>query len=96
MIITSIQDMGTPQERIRGLTGDAKWASDEEIQKRSIDELGALGPASVASLEEIMAVTSREEIRKHCMEAIKGIERKGKDSAPKRARKNNNGKPAKK
>jgi len=95
MIITSIQDMGTPQERIRGLTGDAKWASDEEIQKRSIDELGALGPAAVASLEEIMAVTSREEIRRHCMEAIKGIERKRNDSAPNRARKNN-GKPAKK
>jgi hypothetical protein len=42
-----------------------------------------------------MAVTSREEIRRHCMEAIKGIDRKRNDSAPNRARKNN-GKPAKK
>ena len=95
MIIASIEDMDTPQERIRDLTGDAKWALDEEIQKRSIDELGALGPAAVASLEEIMAVTSREEIRRHCIEAIEAIERKGNESTQKRARKNN-GRPAKK
>ncbi|MGI0021019.1 MAG: hypothetical protein ACREAY_11170 [Nitrososphaera sp.] len=87
--------MNTPQERIRGLTGDAKWAADEEIQKRSIDELGALGPAAVASLEEIMAVTSREETRRHCIEAIRGIERRGNGSTQKRTHKNN-GKPAKK
>ena len=77
MIIASIEDMDTPQERIRGLTGDAKWAADEEIQKRSIDELGALGPAAVASLEEIMAVTSREEIRRHCMKQSRASREKG-------------------
>lgn len=55
------------------MTEDANRAADEGIQKRSIDELSALRPAAIASLEEIMAVTSREEIRSHCIEAINDI-----------------------
>jgi hypothetical protein len=59
---------------VRDLTIDAKWETDLEKQKSSIQKLGSYGKTAIPSLEEIMIVTSREEIRQFCIEAIKGIQ----------------------
>jgi hypothetical protein len=62
---------------LRDLTAEAKWGTDSETQKRSIEELGSYGNIALPSLEEIMVVSSRDEIRQHCIDAIRGIERMG-------------------
>jgi hypothetical protein len=57
-------------DALRELTIDAKWETNLEKQKRSI------GSPAIPSLEEIMTVTTRDEIRKFCLDAIKGIQQK--------------------
>lgn len=62
---------------VRDLTMEAKWETDLEKQKKSIERLGSFyGMTAIPSLEEIMTVTSREEIRQFCIDAIKGIQDK--------------------
>jgi hypothetical protein len=66
--------MNEESNDIRDLTIEAKWETDLERQKRSIEKLGSYGITAMPSLEEIMTVTSREEIRQFCIDAIKGIQ----------------------
>jgi hypothetical protein len=59
---------------LRELTIDAKWETNLEKQKRSIKKLGSYGSPAIPSLEEIITVTTRDEIRQFCLDAIKGIQ----------------------
>ena len=59
----------------RALTIEAKWETDLEKQKKSIEKLGNFGTTAIPSLQEIMTITSRTEIRQYCIDAIKGIQR---------------------
>ncbi len=63
-------------DALRELTIDAKWETNLEKQKRSIEKLGSYGRPAIPSLEEIMTVTTRDEIRQFCLNAIKGIQQK--------------------
>lgn len=63
-------------DALRELTIDAKWETNLEKQKRSIERLESYGNPAIPSLEEIMTVTTRDEIRKFCLDAIKGIQQK--------------------
>ncbi len=63
-------------DALRELTIDAKWETNLEKQKRSIERIESYGSPAIPSLEEIMTVTTRDEIRKFCLDAIKGIQQK--------------------
>lgn len=67
------------QEELRQLKEDAKWASSIEGQIKAVGELGALGEVALPSLEEVLQVSVRDEIKQSCIEAIKKL---GRDSKP--------------
>lgn len=67
--------MSLPEQRLWELGEDAKWGRDAETQKRAIQELGKIGTPALGVLQEVMAVTSREEIRECCRDVINGIAR---------------------
>ena len=73
------------QDRLHQLKEDAKWASSVEGQIKAVRELGAFGDAALPSLEEVLQVSVREDIKQCCVEAI---EKLGRDSKAEKARKN--------
>jgi hypothetical protein len=61
-------------QRLWELRQDAKWGRDTETQKKAIQELGKVGtPPAVNILNEVMAVSSRDDLRKYCQDVINGI-----------------------
>lgn len=67
--------MSEPRQ-IWQLKETAKWADDPEARKSAIGELTMQGAIAVPSLEEIMNVTTREDIKAACIDAIKAIKEK--------------------
>ena len=65
--------MSSPEQRLWELRQDAKWGRDSETQKRAIQELGKFGSPALSVLEEVMAVSSRKDIRECCQDVINGI-----------------------
>jgi chromatin remodeling complex protein RSC6 len=65
--------MSSPEQMIWELRQDAKWGRDVETQKRAIQELGKMGAPAMSILEEVMAVSSRSDIRECCRDVINGI-----------------------
>lgn len=65
------------QERLHQLKEDAKWGSSLKGQIDAVRQLGTLGKAALPSLEEVLQVSVREEIKRCCVEAI---EKLGRDS----------------
>lgn len=65
--------MSSPEQRMWELREDAKWARDVETQKRAIQELGKIGTPALSVLQEVMAVSSRSDIRECCQDVINGI-----------------------
>jgi hypothetical protein len=62
------------EQRLRELRQDAKWGKDTETQKKAIQELGRVGtPPAVNILNEVMAVSSRDDVRKCCQDVVNGI-----------------------
>jgi len=61
------------QDRLRQLKEDAKWASSVEGQIRAVRKLGTFGEAALPSLEEVLQVSVREDIKQCCIEAIKKL-----------------------
>lgn len=70
------------QERLHQLKEDAKWASSIEGQMRAVRELGNLGEAALPSLEEVLQVSVRDEIRQCCVEAIRKLGRDNSRQVP--------------
>lgn len=75
------------QDRLHELKEDAKWASSVDGQIRAVRELGALGEAALPSLEEVLQVSVRDEIKQCCIEAIRSLARNGKADASKTEKK---------
>ena len=65
------------QERLHQLKEDAKWGPSLKGQIEAVRELGTLGKAALPSLEEVLQVSVREEIKRCCVAAI---EKLGRDS----------------
>lgn len=63
----------SPEQRLWELRQDAKWGRDAETQKRAIQELGKIGMPAISVLQEVMAVSSREDIKGYCQDVINGI-----------------------
>jgi hypothetical protein len=63
------------QDRLHQLKEDAKWASSIEGQIRAVKELGTLGEVALPSLEEVLQVSVRDEIKQCCTEAIRNLGR---------------------
>ena len=61
------------EQKLRELKQDAKWGRDTETQKRAIQELGKVGMPALSVLEEVMAISSRDDIREYCQGVINGI-----------------------
>ncbi len=78
------------QDRLHQLKEDAKWASSVEGQIRAVRELGALGKVALPSLEEVLQVSVRDEIKQCCVEAIRNLGRNSKAEAG-RAKKKSSG-----
>lgn len=57
--------------RMWDLKETAKWSDNPEERKAAIKTLSTRGEAAMPVIEEIMAVTAYEEIRKACIEAMK-------------------------
>lgn len=51
----------------------AKWADDPEAKKIAISKLSTHGDNALSVLEEIMNVTTHEQIKAACIDAIKAI-----------------------
>lgn len=75
------------QERLHQLKEDAKWDSSVEGQIRAVKALGALGEAALPSLEEVLHVSVRAEIRQCCVEAIRKLGRHAVFQTPKAKKK---------
>ncbi|AIF85447.1 hypothetical protein NTE_03419 [Candidatus Nitrososphaera evergladensis SR1] len=73
--MSSSPSSSSPEEqRLWELRQDAKWGKDTETQKKAIQELGKVGtPPAVNVLNEVMAVSSRDDIKKYCQDVISGI-----------------------
>lgn len=65
--------MSSPEQKLRELRQEAKWGTDTETQKRAIQELGKIGTPALSVLQEVVVVSSREDIREYCQEIINGI-----------------------
>jgi hypothetical protein len=67
-------------DSVKDLTREAKWASDPETQKQSIEELGSYGKEAIPALEEVRTITAQDDIRKEVETAIRDITREEKNS----------------
>lgn len=65
--------MSSQEIKMWELREDAKWGRDIETQKRAIQELGKFGSPALSVLEEVMAVSSRSDVRQYCHDVINGI-----------------------
>lgn len=62
------------EQRLWELRQDAKWGRDTETQRKAIQELGKVGtPPAMKILNEVMAISSRDDVRKYCQDVVKGI-----------------------
>jgi hypothetical protein len=52
----------------------AKWSRDPEEKKTAIKELWTYGDNAISELQEIMNITSYDDIKNACAEAIKSIQ----------------------
>ena len=57
-----------------GLKDKAKWSDDLEGKKAAIQKLSTLGEDAIYELKEIMNITTSEDIKNSCAEAIKSIQ----------------------
>lgn len=55
------------------LRQEAKWGRDFETQKNAIQELGKIGAPALSVLQEVMAVSTRSNVRECCQDVINGI-----------------------
>ena len=51
----------------------AKWSSDPEVKKTAIKKLSNRGEDAISELQEIMSITTYEDIKNACAEAINSI-----------------------
>lgn len=72
--------MSESTDSVKDLTREAKWASDPETQKQSIEELGSYGKEAIPALEEVRTITAQDDIRKEVETAIRDITREEKNS----------------
>jgi len=63
------------QERLHYLKQDAKWGSSVENQIKAVRELGTLGEAALPSIEEVLQISVRDEIKQCCEEVIRELGR---------------------
>lgn len=63
-------------DSVKDLKAEAKWASDMDEQKQSIEELASHGRKAIPALEEVKTVTAQDDIRKEVDAAIRGIKGK--------------------
>lgn len=59
---------------LKNLAEDAKWGTDADIQKVSLELLVGYGQKAIPYLEEILTVSTQEEIRQACADAIKRLQ----------------------
>ena len=64
--------MSESKDSVKDLKAEAKWASDFETQKESIEELSRHGKEAIPALEEVKAVTTQDDIRQEVDAAIRG------------------------
>ena len=67
--------MSESSESVKDLAKEAKWASDSETQKESIEELASHGQEAIPVLEDVKTVTAHEDIRQEVESAIRDIQR---------------------
>jgi hypothetical protein len=60
---------------LKDLVEEAKWGTSIEAQKKSIQELGSYGREAIHALEEVKAVTARDEIRIEVEAVLSRIQR---------------------
>ncbi|WP_415283658.1 hypothetical protein [Candidatus Nitrososphaera sp. FF02] len=70
--------MSESRDSVKDLKAEAKWASETDEQKQSIEELASHGREAIPALEEVKTVTTQDDIRNEVDAAIRGI--KGKTS----------------
>ena len=76
--------MSESTDSVKDLKAEAKWASDIDEQKQSIEELASHGRKAIPALEEVKTVTAQDDIRKEVDAAIRGIKGK-RDTEQKKA-----------
>ena len=64
--------MSESKDSVKDLKAEAKWASDFETQKESIEELSRHGKEAIPALEEVKAVTTQDDIRQEVDAALRG------------------------
>ena len=68
-----LSDPSDDRRTLFELKEKAKWSSDPEEKKAAIKELSTHGENAISELQEIMSITSDEDIRNACVEAIKSM-----------------------
>jgi hypothetical protein len=76
------------------LTREAKWTSDPETQKQSIEELGSHGKEAIPALEEVRTITAQDDIRKEVETVIRDITREGEKNRAAQPKTRNQKKPS--
>lgn len=59
---------------LKALAEDVKWGESPDIQTISLELLAGYGEKAIPYLEEIRTVSTKEETRQACMEAIKRLQ----------------------
>ena len=59
---------------LKNLAEDIKWGESADIQQVSLDVLAGYGEKAIPYLQEILAISSRENIRQSCITAIERIQ----------------------
>ncbi len=68
-----LSDPSDDRRTLFELKEKAKWSSDPEEKKAAIKELSTHGENAISELQEIMSITSDDDIRNACVEAIKSM-----------------------
>jgi hypothetical protein len=68
-----LSDPSDDRRTLFELKEKAKWSSDPEEKKAAIKKLSNSGEDAIFELQEIMSVTSDEDIKSACAEAIKSM-----------------------
>jgi len=59
---------------LKNLAEDIKWGESADIQQVSLDVLAGYGEKAIPYLQEILTISSRENIRQSCITAIERIQ----------------------
>ena len=86
--------MSESTDSVKDLTREAKWASDPETQKQSIEELGSYGKEAIPALEEVRTITAQDDIRKEVETVIRDITREGEKNRAAQPKTRNQKKPS--